>query len=239
VPRCVASATSSSHPRYYVCSAAVNERVGGYATARPVPRALRRATISRAWRCSHYSRIRPEAGLDPLITTKEPAYFVIALPHMRNKPARLPHLPPPVPRSLQRLRGPSSRRRHAARSTSRECMTDRLLLVNWEFRFPLMRNFRKVEDNQPLSAANSAEVSRRTRSNESIDVRFLHSCRQFAVLIRTLRTRNPNLQFGCSSRARCYVYVKASLDFKLARIRDFIEFSRIIDNSIVIQIQYY
>ena len=26
------------------------------------------------------SRIRPEAGLDPLITTKEPAYFVIALP---------------------------------------------------------------------------------------------------------------------------------------------------------------
>jgi len=27
-----------------------------------------------------FSRIRPEAGLDPLITTKEPAYFVIALP---------------------------------------------------------------------------------------------------------------------------------------------------------------
>lgn len=26
------------------------------------------------------SRIRPEAGLDPLITTKEPAYFVITLP---------------------------------------------------------------------------------------------------------------------------------------------------------------
>lgn len=85
------------------------------------------------------SRIRSEAGLDPLITTKEPAYFVIALPrtcviYRENYRA---------PRSFSVVFVSSSRALGIARVHDR-------LRRELRVPFPLMRNFRKAEDNPLL-----------------------------------------------------------------------------------------
>lgn len=67
---------------------------GDYATASSVH--FVRCIISRARypgsaAITSLSQIRPEVGLDPLITTKEPAYFVMCAPsHIRNMPGKLP-----------------------------------------------------------------------------------------------------------------------------------------------------
>lgn len=142
---------------------AVNERVedfvpsvaGGCATPLPVY-FVRCNTALCSGGARRVALLPNSSGLDPLISTKEPAYFVIALPRMRNAGENYRELDRALSsRSL--LRGLStSSSTWSSRALGIARVHDRL---RRELRvpFPLMRNFRKAEDNPPRSVPTASE----------------------------------------------------------------------------------